>query len=403
MNPSSQSDIVRHSNKKIIGALLLAASMAGCGGAGKLDQPAVVPLATAEFISLTKDASCANLRNRLFVIDQKQVFWDKASNCADASYSQVLYGNTPQMILCTSADSIAGPRTFCNDQQYLSLFQTITKNLDKADLGLGSAHQVQQLAVPAGTSTALAFTQISAPFYFGSAPANIVIQDAAAWNKFWQLAIAPAPTAEFSEADFSSKMVLGTFFKTPNDCSITQILRVSSDGQKIRVEYRDEERISVSSCNPKSGLASTPMNLVALDKLALPVEFVNVTVAKVAFQTLDARSYSSISTAQNLLIKDEASWAKLWTEHVSNMMPAPPMPSVDFSKNMVLALFMGQKPNGCYGMNVVNVWRADGKLSVAIHRSVPVEASICTMALTSPAELIQLARTDEPVEFILVP
>lgn len=403
MKQTVQHDNAKHSNTKIIVALMLATSLAGCGGGGKVDQPVVAPLATAEFVSLAKDASCANLRNRLFVIDQKQVFWDKAGTCADASYSQVLFGNTPQTILCTSADSIAGPRTFCNDQQYLDLFQTITKNLDKADLGLGSAHQVQQLSVPAGASTSINYTQIVAPFYFGAAPANIVLQDATAWNKFWQLAIAPAPAAQFSEADFSSKMVLGTFFKTPNDCSITQILRVSSDGQKIRVEYRDEERISVQSCNPKSGLASTPMNLVALDKLALPVEFVNVTAAKVAFQTLDLRSYSAITSAQNLLIKDEASWAKLWTEHVSNMMPAPPMPSVDFSKNMVLALFMGQKPNGCYGINVVNVWRAGGKLSVAIHYSVPAEASICTMSLTSPAELIQLARTDEPVEFILVP
>lgn len=105
-------------------------------------------LNTTDFIAIASGASCANLRNRLFVIDQKHVFWDKASSYADASFSQVLYGNTPQIILCSSADSVVGPRTFYNDEDYRSLFQTIAKNLNKPDLGLGSMHHVQQLTVP---------------------------------------------------------------------------------------------------------------------------------------------------------------------------------------------------------------------------------------------------------------
>lgn len=274
MKQTVQVNSVKPSNTKIIASLLLAGSMAACGGGGKLDQPAVVPVATAEFISLAKDASCANLRNRLFVIDQKQVFWDKASTCADASYSQVLFGNTPQMILCSGADSIAGPRTFCNDQQYLSLFQTIAKNLDKADLGLGAAHQVQQLEVPPAAPTAIAFTPLKAAFYTGVAPANIVIRDALSWNKFWEAAQMQPPGGQFSEADFAGKMVLGVFFKSANDCSQVKIVKVSSDGQKIRVEYTSEEKISIVSCNPDSKLASTPMDLVSIENLGLPLEFV---------------------------------------------------------------------------------------------------------------------------------
>lgn len=279
MMQTVQANPVKRSNTKIIASLLLAGSMAACGGSGKLEQAPVVsvtPVATAEFISLAKDASCANLRNRLFVIDQRQVFWDKASTCADASYSQVLFGNTPQMILCSSADSIAGPRTFCNDQQYLSLFQTIAKNLDKADLGLGAAHQVEQLAVPPGASVSIAFTPLKSAFYTGVAPANIVLKDVLSWNKFWEAAQMQPPGGEFSEADFARKMVLGVFFKMPNDCSVVKIVKVSSDGQKIRVEYTSEEKISIVSCNPDSTLASTPMDLVSTDNLALPVEFVEV-------------------------------------------------------------------------------------------------------------------------------
>lgn len=114
-------------------------------------------LNTTDFIAIAKGACCANLRNRLFVIDQKHVFWDKASSYPDASFSQVLYGNTPQIILCSSADSILGPRTFYNDEDYRTLFETIVQNLNKPDLGLNNRHQVQQLTVPKRVNEGIAF------------------------------------------------------------------------------------------------------------------------------------------------------------------------------------------------------------------------------------------------------
>jgi hypothetical protein len=68
--------------------------LSACGGGdNKLEKEIVknpAPIVTSDFINLAKDASCANTKNRLFVIDQKQVFWDKAGSCADAAYSQTL-------------------------------------------------------------------------------------------------------------------------------------------------------------------------------------------------------------------------------------------------------------------------------------------------------------------------
>ena len=112
------------------------------------------------FIAIAKEASCANLRNRLFVIDQKHVFWDKASSHPNAAFSQVLYGNTPQIILCSSADSARGPRTFYNDEDYRTLFETIVQNLDKPDLGLNSWHQVQQVTVPRRVNESIPFAAV---------------------------------------------------------------------------------------------------------------------------------------------------------------------------------------------------------------------------------------------------
>ncbi len=81
----------------------------------------------------------------LYHIDGQMIFAKVTGNCADASYSYDLFGNTPNDMLCSLSDSIAGPRTFCSTKgvPMKILFQTITSNLSKPDLGLGSGHTVE--------------------------------------------------------------------------------------------------------------------------------------------------------------------------------------------------------------------------------------------------------------------
>jgi hypothetical protein len=142
----------------VAGMLTMLAALAGCGaGAGvqagrqasRLSQGAAADPAPAlaEFVAMARTAACTDRRNRLFVIDGKQVLWDHAGGCADAAEGQVLFGARPDAVLCTGGDTIAGPRISCLDAAARSLFDTIVGNLDKADLGLGSAHKVERIDV----------------------------------------------------------------------------------------------------------------------------------------------------------------------------------------------------------------------------------------------------------------
>jgi hypothetical protein len=151
----------------VAGALLaMMAALAGCGAgtasqpdrqAGQVSQGSAGQSATPAldaFQAMARAAGCSEQRNRLFVIDGTQVLWDHAGNCADAAYGQVLFGATPDAVLCTSGDTLAGPRTGCTDPALRPLFDTVLANLDKADLGLGSAHKVERvdfLAAPGMT------------------------------------------------------------------------------------------------------------------------------------------------------------------------------------------------------------------------------------------------------------
>ncbi|MBY0572149.1 MAG: hypothetical protein K2P84_00585 [Undibacterium sp.] len=410
--------------KNLILSLSLLSILIGCGGNGNGNTKTAAtpenkvtpaPLITSDFVALANSADCAQLNNRLFLIDQKQILWDKAGTCADASYQQTLYSGSVQNILCSKADSIAGPTNSCVDPANKAFFNTIITHLDKADLGLGSAHQVQQLLVTPKASTSLATTALDLSFYRGAGSGNLVIKDKTAWDQLLIISSPPARSPNMSleetlkqktflseNTNFATRMVIATLFKTPNNCSTTQIVKISSDGQKLSADFIEQELISIASCDPSSSSTSTPMSVVETRKLDLPVEFNNVSRALISpsriFKGNDA-SYE-IGT-RNVLIKDQAAWAKLWLEFNTRRTPTPELPLVDFTKNMIVGVFLGNRPSGCHDIADMRVWRAAGKLMLSHRDTEPAENAqyACTMAIVSPYYLIEIARSDEAVEY----
>jgi len=127
----------------VLRALLPTALLLLAGWTCRLGEQRSTAIDLAPFKAIAKAGACADVRNRLFLIDDQWVFWDREGTCADAAYGETLYGNTPGEILCDFHDSIAGPVKDCQGEGYLVLFDTMTANLDKPDLGLGSGHTVQ--------------------------------------------------------------------------------------------------------------------------------------------------------------------------------------------------------------------------------------------------------------------
>jgi len=98
------------------------------------------------FRELARNESCADVRNRLFLIDRRMVFWTRESNCSDAAYGHTLYGRTVWHIICDVHDSIAGPQGDCDDSgPDVELFDVMIQHLDDEDLGIGDMHRVDPI------------------------------------------------------------------------------------------------------------------------------------------------------------------------------------------------------------------------------------------------------------------
>jgi hypothetical protein len=392
-------------------AAVLLAGLAGCGGSasqpdrqagqvgqgGSVSNPLPVPLPVAlamnDFQAMARDASCTDQRNRLFIIDGKQVLWDHAGNCADASYGQVLYGAKLEAVLCTNGDTIAGPRLSCPDAASRSLFETIVANLDKADFGLGSAHKVERFSFLPKAGAQMPFERVAKDGLSGvTQKKNVVIKDEAAWALLWaEHGAGRNPAPELPKIDFTNKMLVGVFLGDTGNCRTVAIPQVVAGTASVKVEV-DERTLQTFDVGP--AVMTQPMQIVAIERTDVPVEFVPASGAALPVQTISQTSLSGVHEARTVVVKDAQAWRTLWLEHA----PDAAVPSVDFNNTMVVGVFMGST-NPCYATWIDGVRREAGKLVVHKVDRQPPPGVMCAMVVTSPAHLVAIERSELPVEF----
>ena len=119
----------------------------------------------------------------------------------------------------------------------------------------------------------------------------------------------------------------------------------------------------------------------------------------VAFATIESTNQSGVTTARTVVVRDAGAWQTLWAEHKRGVSPAPPLPSVDFAQNMVIATFLGQRANLCYSVAIESIRAGGGRIAVEYREAVPPPAALCGAALSHPAHLVSVKRSDDPVDF----
>ena len=389
-------------------------SLAACGGGGG-DGGAVMRNQTAgqgiavgepnggvpvvsEYIKMAQAASCASTRNNLYLVDSKYVLWDRAGKCADNSYGVTLMGPTPEAVLCTSGDSIAGPRTSCTDESVRPLFDTMLKNLDKADLGLGAGHKVEPVGFLPKSGTPVAFRTVAAERFSNiETPREVVVKDAAAWSALW--AEHSKTRIAAPEVDFSRNMLVAVFHGNNPPCGTFGVVYAGAKDGKLLVEYEVRDLSPVALC---MAAVIQPMHVVALPKIdapgvATPVEIRKIVSDYPNFTTVEPGVRTNIHEQRNVVVRDEAAWASLWAEHAGS---GQAVPKIDFSKHMVIGVFRGPKPSTCHGGGIAKVDFEDGKLRVGVVDTVPAPGIACGMMIVHPAHLVIVKRSEAPVEFV---
>jgi protease stability complex PrcB-like protein len=112
-------------------------------------------------------------------------------------------------------------------------------------------------------------------------------------------------------------------------------------------------------------------------------------------RTVDKGEQSNIDEAKQVVVRTEAEWTKLWQQHS----PDRKRPAVDFSKDMVVGVFMGSRPTAGYNLSVVSTFAKDGNVLVQYRESQPRPGAMAAQVLTFPYHLVAVPKTAGDVKF----
>lgn len=116
--------------------------------------------------------------------------------------------------------------------------------------------------------------------------------------------------------------------------------------------------------------------------------------------TISKGAQSGIKQRLLVTVKDKEGWADLWAQHTSRVVPVPMLPEVDFSREMVVAAFMGEKRTGGYDIEIISATRTAEAVSILFTERAPAPDRFVIQVLTHPYHVVRVARTDLPVTFV---
>jgi hypothetical protein len=84
------------------------------------------------------------------------------------------------------------------------------------------------------------------------------------------------------------------------------------------------------------------------------------------------------------LDRNEQSFKQTWNIMNGNFVPVPSAPNVDFSRNKVLTVFLGQRPTGGYSIVLASAKLEGQTLVVSANVRQPGAGTVTTQVITSP-------------------
>jgi hypothetical protein len=140
---------------------------------------------------------------------------------------------------------------------------------------------------------------------------------------------------------------------------------------------------------PLAACAVQPVGNVAAEGAALP------------FSTVAKGFASGVLEPLQVAIRTREEWVALWARHTRAQVQPSSAPPVDFSREMVVGIFLGERATGGYEVEITKAERGETGLRIHYRSKSPDPGAMVTQARTQPYHVIKLVRDDSPLVFSL--
>ena len=110
--------------------------------------------------------------------------------------------------------------------------------------------------------------------------------------------------------------------------------------------------------------------------------------AGIPMHSIDKGLTSNVDAARQVAVRSAGEWSTLWTQHGGGRAK----PSVDFSKDIVLAVFMGSRSSGGFTTEITGVRQDGATLVVSYRETRPAPDSVAAQILTSPYHIVAVPK-----------
>ena len=112
-------------------------------------------------------------------------------------------------------------------------------------------------------------------------------------------------------------------------------------------------------------------------------------------KTIERGQTSWIDSPRQAVARTPEEWAKLYRAHAPDKQP----PAVDFSRDMVLAVFLGSRPTAGFGVEIIGTKEVNGALVVQYRQTQPPPGAITAQVITTPYQMVAVPARAGDVKF----
>jgi hypothetical protein len=105
-------------------------------------------------------------------------------------------------------------------------------------------------------------------------------------------------------------------------------------------------------------------------------------------RTIAKGDQSNIESPTQVLARTEAEWVALWRRHAGDR----ERPPVDYTREMVVGVFMGSRPNAGFSTAIVSSMEVKGVLVVRYRETIPPAGAVTAQILTFPYHLVAIPK-----------
>jgi hypothetical protein len=107
-------------------------------------------------------------------------------------------------------------------------------------------------------------------------------------------------------------------------------------------------------------------------------------------RTIEKGDQSNIESPMQSVVRTDAEWSALWRKHAMGR----EKPNVDFSKEIVVAVFMGSRPNAGFSTTILSTLAVKGVLVVRYRETTPRPGALTAQILTFPYHIVAIPKVE---------